>query len=217
MLRDVLADAFEQRRVLGEALDEQRPRAFERGLGVGDVEVRGLAARRDVLRGFRLRRERRIGQQRVRERCQARLARDLRLRASLRLVGEIDVLELLLGRRIFDGRAQRRRQLALLLDAREHRHAARLELAQVFEALGERAQRDVVELAGRFLAIARDEGHGRAFVEQRDGGGDLPGLHAELGGDAFVDGRQHEADEQKAANANRPRGRGQGGRFLARL
>src|SRR5262249_58557314 len=45
--------------------------------------------------------------------------------------------------------------------------AALLELAQIAQALLKCAQLRVIEPAGCFLAIAGDEGHGRAFIEQR--------------------------------------------------
>jgi hypothetical protein len=45
----------------------------------------------------------------------------------------------------------------------------------------------VVEIAGGLLAIAGDERHRRAFVEQRDSGGDLMRADAELLGDRLND------------------------------
>src|SRR5690606_20005815 len=78
-------------------------------------------------------------------------------------------------------------ELALLLDAREDRLAAVLELAQVREARLERAQLRIVEAAGDLLPIARDERYGGTVVEQRDGGLDLRRGGADLGGDGFRD------------------------------
>ena len=69
--------------------------------------------------------------------------------------------------------AQFRRQLALLLDRGQDRRAALFQFAQIAQALFQQAQLDVVQAAGRFLAVAGDEGHGGAFVQQGDGGGDL--------------------------------------------
>lgn len=83
------------------------------------------------------------------------------------------------------------RQLALLVDAGEDGGAAFLEFAQVGQALLQIAQPGVVEFAGRFLAIAGDEGHGGAFVEQGDGGDDLRRTDAEFDGDAVFDGCEH--------------------------
>ena len=74
----------------------------------------------------------------------------------------------------------------------EDRGAALLELAQVDQPLFERAQLRIVEAAGRFLAIARDERHGGLVVEQRDGRVDLRHADAELVGDTLGDG-DHDA------------------------
>jgi hypothetical protein len=75
------------------------------------------------------------------------------------------------------------RQLALLVDALAHRGAALLELAQVGQARFELAQLDVVEAVGRLLAVAGDEGHGGAAVEQLDGARHLLRPNLQLGGD----------------------------------
>ena len=45
----------------------------------------------------------------------------------------------------------------------------------------------VIEAAGDFLAVAGDEGHGRAFVEQADRGDDLRGLRADFLGNGGSD------------------------------
>src|SRR3546814_349583 len=87
----------------------------------------------------------------------------------------------------FDIGAQFVAQLALLVDAGEDRGAPVFQLAQVCQACFEVAQLGVVEAAGDFLAVARDERHGRAFVEQRDGGFDLGGAGADLVGDGGGD------------------------------
>ena len=46
------------------------------------------------------------------------------------------------------------------------------------ELLFDGADLDLVEIAGRFLAVAGDEGHGGAFVEEFDGGEQA--LHGDL-------------------------------------
>ena len=69
----------------------------------------------------------------------------------------------------------------------QDRGAPLLQLAQVAQPLLELAQLGVVEAAGRLLAVAGDERHGGAVVEQLDGGGHLRHLHAELLGDARYD------------------------------
>ena len=80
-------------------------------------------------------------------------------------------------------------ELALRTDRLEDRGAALLELAQVAQPLLERAQLRVVETAGRLLAVAGDERHGRAAVEQPDRGAHLAGGRLKLLRDAQVDGR----------------------------
>ena len=73
------------------------------------------------------------------------------------------------------------------LDALDDRRAAILQLTQIAEALFELAQLGVIESAGALLAIARDERHARALVEQPDGGRDLLHADAQFRGDALVD------------------------------
>jgi hypothetical protein len=82
---------------------------------------------------------------------------------------------------------QLRRQLALLGDALHDRLAPLLQLAQVSEALLQRAQLHVVEPAGHFLAIARHEGHRGPVVEQGHRRGDLFDTDAEFVRDSLFD------------------------------
>jgi hypothetical protein len=49
------------------------------------------------------------------------------------------------------------------------------------------AQLRVIEAAGALLAVSGDEGDSCAFAQQIDSGGDLLGLHAQLGGNAGGD------------------------------
>jgi hypothetical protein len=70
------------------------------------------------------------------------------------------------------------------------------QFAQVAEALFEVAQLGVVEAAGDFLAVAGDEGHGGAFVEQLHGSDDLRRLDADLGGDSLFYGGEHGKHER---------------------
>ena len=60
-------------------------------------------------------------------------------------------------------------ELALGADRLQDRGAPLLQLAQVAQPLLERAQLRVVEQPGDLLAVAGDERHGRAAVEQLDG------------------------------------------------
>ena len=129
--------------------------AVERGLHVRDAFL-GV----DELRGFGLRIELGIGEQRRGERLEPGFAGDLRARAALRLVREIQVFEDLLAVGAFDRGAQFVGELALLVDALEDRRAPVFEFAQIQEPFFEIAQLRIVEIAGHFLAIPGDERDG---------------------------------------------------------
>ena len=132
-----------------------------------------------------------IFQQGQRQRLDAGLAGDLCLGAALLLVGQVEVFQALFGFGVLDLGLQFRRQLALFLDAGQDGGAALFQFAQVAEALFQRAQLRVVQAAGDFLAVAGDEGHGGAFVEQGDGGVDLGRADVEFNGNAVFDGSEH--------------------------
>jgi hypothetical protein len=78
-------------------------------------------------------------------------------------------------------------ELALLLDRGEDGGPPLFELAQVAQALVQRAQLRVVERAGDLLAVPGDKRDGRPAIEQLDGGGDLVAAHPELVGDPLDD------------------------------
>ena len=177
-----LAQFADQRGVLAPAFHQDGACTVERGLGIGHallgIDVRGGSGFR-YLGG--------IGQQAVGQRFEAGFARDLGARAALGLVRQVEVFQARLAVGGFDLGTQCVGQLALLLDAGEHRGAAVLQFAQVGQARFEVAQLGVVQAAGDFLAVAGDEGDGSAFVEQGDGGLGLRGLGADLGGDGGGD------------------------------
>ena len=164
----LLAQAADQVGILGETLDQDGARAVERGRGIGDLllridERRGRGRR--ILRG--------IGEQQIGQRLQPRLLGDFGLGAALRLERQIDVFQTPLGVGRHDGRLQRGVELALFADRFQDRGAALFQLAQIGQALFQSAQLRVVERAGDFLAVSRDERHGGAAVEQRHGRLDL--------------------------------------------
>ena len=130
----------------------------------------------------------RIPQELAGERLEPGFPGDLRPRAPLRLVGQIQIFEPRLRIGGVEGRGELRRELPLRRDALDDRRAPILELAQVGQPLCERAQLRVVETAGGFLAVAGDEGDGGFVVEQRDGGLDLRHAHLELVCDSPGDG-----------------------------
>src|SRR5690348_7110855 len=121
------------------------------------------------------------------ERLEARLLGDLRLGAALRLERQIDVLEPALAVGATDRRLERVVELSLLADRLENGGAPVLELAQIAQAVVERAQLRIIERAGRLLTVASDERNRGASVEQFHGGGDLLGAHAELASDLLGD------------------------------
>lgn len=178
MRLQVLAQAAEQPGVLGEALHEDLARSIEHCLDVGEA---GLGVEESFRFGFR--RQPRIAEEGFGERLQSGLAGDLGLGAALLLVGQVEILETLLGLGQRDVGFELGGQLALLADRSEDRGAARLELAQVNQALVERAQLGVVETAGDLLAVTGDEGDGCSLGEQFDGGDHLLQAAAEFLGD----------------------------------
>ena len=178
----IFAQLAEQRGVFRELLHEDLACAVEHGLGVGKAAVGVDEVLRFVL-GF----QRRVGEQCFGERREAGFAGDLRLGAALGFVREVEVFEALLGFGAVDLCGEVRREFSLFVDRGEDRGAALFEFAQVGQALVERAQLRVVQPAGDFLAVAGDERHGRAFVEQADSGDDLVQGAADFFGDLLGD------------------------------
>ena len=162
-----------QGRVFGPALAQDVAHAVEHGRHGGEISA-GLAVVQHLGGlseggGLHSGVQRRVGKQLVGQGLDAELARDLALGAALLLEGQVDVFQLLLGRRGGNRGAQRVGQLALLVDGLEHGGAAVFQFAQVRQAGFEFTQLDVVQPAGHFLAVTRDEGHGGPTVEQLDG------------------------------------------------
>ena len=187
LLPDVGAQAADQLRRLGEALDQDGAGAIERRCDIEDAG--GLV---HVLGSRHVWHERRRRQQRIGERLEPLFAGELCLRPLLGTVRCVEVLESCLA----VGAAQRvlefGRQLLLLHERGEDRRAALLQLAQVAQALLERAQLRVVEPAGGLLAIARDEGHRGALVQQRDRRGHLTRRNGQFLGDPIEDRHEHD-------------------------
>ncbi|MNV36328.1 hypothetical protein D3C71_1278010 [compost metagenome] len=110
--------------------------------------------------------QRGVGKELVSQRLDAELAGHLALGAALLLERQVDVFQLLLRWSCGNGSTQRIGQLALLVNALEHRSAAVVQLAQVRQAGFQLAQLDIVQPTGDFLAVARDKGHRGAPVQQ---------------------------------------------------
>ena len=161
--------------VLGEALEQDGAGTLQRRVHRGDALLginKGLRRLLRIALG--------VGEQGLGQGLQAGFTGDLGLGAPLGLVGQIKVLKPRLGLSREDLAAERIVELALALDAREDGRAPLLQLAQVAQALVERAQLRVVEGARGLLAVARDEGDRGAAVEQVDGSLDLPLLCIQL-------------------------------------
>src|ERR1019366_1144185 len=81
---------------------------------------------------------------------------------------QVEIFEFGLFERGLDLRLQFRREFALLRNRRQHRLAPVFQLAEVFQLLLDVADLHFVEIAGGLLAVARNERHGGAPVEQFD-------------------------------------------------
>ena len=195
MRLQVVAQVLQQWSVFGEALHQDEARAVQRRLGVGHagvVALLGGEGRLQVFARLFLGVEHSVGQQRIGQRQQPGFQRDLRLGAAFWFVRQVQVFQAGLVFGMTDRVQQLRRHLVLLIDRRDDRGAPFLQLAQVAQALFQQPQLHIVQLAGRLLAVARDERHGRTLVEQRNGGGDLGGFGGNFEGEALFDGWQHE-------------------------
>ena len=177
------AQRAQEFRIFGKALDQNGACALQRRLRRGDVLLRIHEGG-----GCLLRLAGGLGEEQIGQGLQARLFGDLRLGAALGLVGQVEVFEPRLGVGGVELERQLVGELALLADAVEDRLAPVLQLAQVAQALLQGAQLGIVQGAGDFLAVARDEGNGGTAVEQIDGRLDLPFLHTQFVRNALTDG-----------------------------
>ncbi len=122
----------------------------------------------------------RVGIQLVGQRLNAGFAGDHALGAALRLKGQVNVFHLLLGRGGVDGSQQGGRELALFFNAFDHRFLAVAQFAQVAQAGFQLAQLDIVQPVRHFFAVAGDEGHSGAAIQQGHCGLDLLGAYPDF-------------------------------------
>ncbi len=130
----------------------------------------------------------RIRKQQVGQWFQPRLAGQLAFCAPLPPEWKVQVFQVLLGGGIHQGLAQCQRQLALVFYRLDHGQAPLFQFAQVDQPRVQRAQRDIVQATGGFLAVTRDKWHGRTAVEQCNCGLDLGFTYAQFCRDALRDG-----------------------------
>ena len=149
--------------------------------GVG-IEI----PRRDSFRVLRGVRQQGIGQG-----LQPCLPGDHSLAPPFGFVGQVEVFKSVLGIGTEYCLLQLRAQLVLLGDTGQDGLPPVLHLPQVTQALVQRAHLGIIQGAGNFLAIAGDEGHGGALVQEFDGGVYLAGVYGELVRDALGNGLGH--------------------------
>ena len=114
------------------------------------------------------------------ERLESRLAGLLCSGHALFAVGFVEVLDALELRGLANLLLKLGRELALRVDEQDDVLFALLKIAQVGQALVERAQGDVIHAAGGLFTVARDKGDGVALVDELDGCLDVGGLKVEL-------------------------------------
>ena len=124
-----------------------------------------------------------LREDRIGERLQPALARDHRARAALRLVRQVQILQLRLRRRPRDPRPQLVGELALPADLLLDGGAPIVELFEIAPPLLDLPDLHLVEVPGRLLPVARDERQRGPLGEERQRLRDLLGTEGELGGD----------------------------------
>ncbi|MPM54547.1 hypothetical protein SDC9_101325 [bioreactor metagenome] len=165
-----LAHVLHQRGVFGPTLGKDIAHAVQHRRHGGEISA-GLAVGQHFRifqkgLGLLVRVQRRVGKQLVGQRLDAEFLGDLALGAALLLERQIDVFQFLLGRRGGNRGAQRIGQLALLVNGLEHRLAAVVQLAQIGQALVQRAQLRIVQTARGLLAVAGHKRNRGAAIEQ---------------------------------------------------
>jgi len=125
-------------------------------------EGRGKLGQRTVIR---------LVPEELRQRLESLFAGNGRLGAPLGFERQVEVFEFRLLHRGCDPGLQFRGEFPLAGNGFENRGAAILQFAEIFQLLLDFADQHFVEVARGFLAVAGDEGHGCAGVQQFDGGG----------------------------------------------
>ena len=125
-----------------------------------------------------------VGKDRAQQRFQPVFAGDHGLGSPLGLEGQIQVFKHGLGVCAGDGAGQCVSQFALSGYFRKDARAPFFQIAQIVQPFRQPAQLRIVKAACHLFAIARDEGHGIATIQQCDRGGDLFGTRANVSGNS---------------------------------
>ena len=198
-------------------LDQDVARALDRGLRVGDALLLVAKGERPQLERLALlRRLRAVAAvpDPVRERLEPRLPRDQGAVLLLLAVGVIEVLE---GVEVVGGEdplPQLRGERRVALDRLHDDPLAREDLLEELLRLQRPADGDLVEVARALLAVARDEGHGRALGRELDERrarrrGGCPGNGSRTRGRRREGGIRSRFARSKGPNAATFRGRGE--------
>src|SRR5581483_7987382 len=173
LLAQLTPDQVAELERLGEPLDQDVGRAADRRLGVGEALL--LVAERERPELERLAGLRRLGAvaaapDPVGEGLEAGGARDGGAALALPLVRKVEVLERVAVERRDHLLAQLGRELLLALDLLEDERLARQDRVPFLARVEHGADRDLVEVAGALLPVARDERDGRAVRGEREHG-----------------------------------------------
>ena len=183
-----LAKLPHEHRVLGPFLHENLACTVQGCLFVGHtpggVHVTGSHNRGNL---------RRICQQGVRERLEPGFARDLRPGSALGFVRQVEIFESGFCLSSQNACLEFWTELALLLDALQHRSPTRLQLPEVSESFLQQAQLPVVEATGRFFPVPGNKRHSGSAVEQIRSRGHLSGPDTQSLGNTFGDWGKHAA------------------------
>ena len=147
-----------------------------------------------------------VGPQGVGQGFETGLAGHLAFGAALEFVGQIQVFQRLLGIGHFNGRIQCGGEFALIGNGFAHHLAPLRQLAQVIQALGQFTQLDVVQAAGDFFAVAGNEGHRGALIDQRHRCADLLWPGPNVGGQLVQNLFHRPCQARKAAKCATPLG-----------
>src|SRR5882724_3834049 len=156
--------------IVSDALGDDVPRSLQSFLG---CRYTGLRIDKGLGDGVEVGDFGSVGEDGDGQRFQSLVAGDAGLGAAFGSVWLVEVLQFLLRRATRNAVAQLSRELAYGLDSLQHDDFARLQLAGVGIAFLDRADLVLIQRAGDLFAIAGDERHRIAALQQLHGARDL--------------------------------------------